>query len=148
MTSSNLTQIEANRLLELEKRYEGDKMFDYPDLGGHLRLPLISTDESEAFWIDITRSYIELIKNSFQNRARKVVILARVDIGGAPHRNPDGEEIQSPHIHLYREGYQDKWAYSLPDSFSDATNAWQTLQDFMNFCNIIKKPEIERGLST
>jgi hypothetical protein len=56
---------------------------------------------------------IDLIKGTYQNRARYVVVLVRLDFGGKPHRNPDGEEIASPHLHIYREGVGDKWAYPV-----------------------------------
>ncbi|KJU85379.1 prophage protein [Candidatus Magnetobacterium bavaricum] len=41
---------------------------------------------------------------------RKIILL-RLCFGGHPHRNPDDTEISSPHLHRYREGYADKWAY-------------------------------------
>ncbi len=34
-----------------------------------------------------------LTKGTYQNRARGVAILARLDFGGAPHRNRDDQEI-------------------------------------------------------
>ena len=78
-----------------------------------------------------------------------MAILARLDFGGATHRNPDGEEIGSPHLHLYREGFGDKWAFPVPsDSFADLEDPWRTLEDFMQFCNIIEPPVIRRGLFT
>ncbi|HEY7442131.1 MAG TPA: hypothetical protein VH701_06920 [Vicinamibacterales bacterium] len=33
---------------------------------------------------------------------------------GAPHRNPDDEEIPCPHLHLYREGYGDSLGDAAP----------------------------------
>jgi hypothetical protein len=33
------------------------------------------------------------------------ILLTQVDIGGPMHRNPDGTEIQYPHIHIYKEGW-------------------------------------------
>jgi hypothetical protein len=77
------------------------------------------------------------------------VVLVRLNFGGAPHRNPDGEEIDSPHLHLYREGFGDKWAIPVPgDVFGDVTDQWRTLQDFMQYCNIAEIPLIRRGLFT
>jgi hypothetical protein len=74
-------------------------------------------------------------------------ILARLDFGGPPHRNPDGEEIPCPHLHLYREGYGDKWAVPIPvDRFPNVNDLWLTLQDFMDYCNVIEPPQIIRGV--
>lgn len=95
--------------------------------------------------LDIYRGKIELTKGTLQNRARQVFILAHLDYGGAPHRNPYGEEMPCPHLHIYREGYGDKWAIPVPDKkFQSIGNDWKTLQDFMKYCNIIEPPEMIR----
>jgi hypothetical protein len=52
-------------------------------------------------------------------------------------------------LHLYREGYGDKWAIPLPpDKFPNIGDLWVTLEDFMRFCNIVDWPAIVRGLFT
>ena len=143
-----LTQQEADFLLKRDKHYMGDEQFSFPGLGGALRIPLYSNDRREEFSLDIARGRIELRKNTFQTRARRVVILARVDIGGPPHRNPDEKEIPCPHLHLYREGYDDKWAIPLPDNFKNYRDAWQTLMDFMDYCHVVTRPPIQPELCT
>jgi hypothetical protein len=142
-----LTQAEADALLALEKERIDDTVYDYPGLGGALRIPLVSPDKRESFSLDVHRAQINLAKGTYQNRARSVVILARLDFGGAPHRNPDDEEISSPHLHLYREGYADKWARPLPpDLFGDPRDRWRLLLDFLRFVNVTRPPEIRPGL--
>lgn len=144
-----LTQQEADALLALEKYFVGAERFMFPGLGGALRIPLHSADRREEFSLDITRSRILLEKNTFQTRARKAVILARLDLGGPPHRNPDGEEIGCPHLHLYREGYGDKWATPLPNIFSSGIDDIMGLLDaFMDYCRVVGKPIIDRELFT
>lgn len=151
MTRHNmiLSQAEADLLLRMEKHREGDHRWQYPQLGGSLRIPLISVDEKESFMLDVGRGRINLEKGKAQNRARNVIVLARLDYGGAPHRNPDGEEVGGTHLHLYREGYGDKWAYPVDlEIFSDTSNAMNTLSEFMGFCNITLPPKIDGGLFT
>ncbi|MGH8467941.1 MAG: DUF6978 family protein [Gammaproteobacteria bacterium] len=110
---------------------------------------MASADRRELFVLDLRRGRIDLAKGTYQNRGRQVVVLVRLDFGGSPHRNPDGEEIGSPHLHLYREGYGDKWAVPVPsDRFSNVGNPWQTLDDFMRYCNVVEPPAIQRGLFT
>ena len=76
-------------------------------------------------------------------------MLLRLDLGGAPHRKPDGEEIPVPHLHVYREGYGDKWAVPVPvGCFGNLDDVWQALRDFMEYCNIAQPPRIQRGLFT
>lgn len=147
MADINLAQADADALIAMKKLRLDDEHWDYPGLGGTIRIPLASTDRREDFMHDITRGRIDLLKGSYQNRSREVIILVRLDFGGRPHRNPDDEEIPSPHLHVYREGYADKWAVPVPsDKFTNMTDLWETLDDFMRFCNITNPPIIERGL--
>lgn len=149
MADSGLTQAEADALIALEKRRDGEEEWRYPDLGGAITIPLVSTDRREPFLLDLRRSRIDLAKNTYQNRGRQIVVLVRLDLGARPHRNPDGEAVGSPHLHLYREGFGDKWAYAPPaDRFADLQDPWRTLQDFMQFCCVVEPPVIRRGLFT
>ncbi len=149
MADSGLTQAEADALIALEKRRVGEEEWRYPDLGGAITISLVSTDRREPFLLDLRRSRIDLAKNTYQNRGRQTVVLVRLDLGARPNRNPDGEEIGSPHLHLYREGFGDRWAYAPPtDRFTDLEDPWRTLQDFMQFCRVVESPVIRRGLFT
>ena len=141
-----ITQPEADALLRLEKHYLDNDRFVFTGLGDALRIPLFSDDRQEEFMLDLTRGRIAITKNTLQNRARKTIVLVRIDLGGAPHRNPDGEEVPAPHIHLYSEGYGDKWAYPLPDHFTDASSLRTTFDEFIRFCNIVTQPNIQWGL--
>jgi hypothetical protein len=149
MADINLTQSEADALIAMEKYRASEEHSDFPTGGESLALPLQSPDRREQFILDLSRGRVDLLKVKMQNRARQVVVLARLDLGGSPHCNPDGEEVAVPHLHLYREGYADKWAVPVPpDRFRDPRDAWTTLEDFMRYCNITRPPHIERGLFT
>ncbi|MCG8603956.1 hypothetical protein MJD09_03025 [bacterium] len=149
MANSDILQAEADALIAMRKIKVEDDVHEYPDLGGSLRIPLTSEDKREEFVLDITRSRIDIAKGTLQNRARQIIVLVRLDYGGPLHRNPDGEEIPCPHLHIYREGYGVKWAMPIPGrDFSSIHDHWQTLQDFMRYCNIIDKPKISKGLFT
>jgi hypothetical protein len=147
MPDMDLTQVEADALIAMPKVKINNDPWDYPGGGGSLTIPLASKDKREQFLLDIRRGRIDLQKGNYQSRARQVVVLVRLDFGGTPHRNPDDREVPSPHLHLYREGYGDKWAAPVPpDKFSHLADLWQTLLDFMGFCNIIDPPRINQGL--
>ena len=147
MTETNLTQQEADALIAMEKHRADDDQVDFPSEGESIVLPLESTDKREQFLLDLSRARIDLRKVKMQSRGRQVVVLVRLDLGGAPHRNPDGQEIAIPHLHLYREGYGDKWAVPVPaEHFQNLSDVWKTLNDFMGYCNITQPPRIQPGL--
>ncbi len=146
MADIHLTQSEADALIALDKRRVDDERYRYP-ISGSIVVPLESFDKREQFLLDIHRGRIDLLKGKYQNRARQVIVLVRLDFGGAQHRNPDGEEIGNPHLHVYREGFGDKWALPVPhELFPRMNDLWGTLEDFMRYCNVTLPPHIDRGL--
>ena len=149
MADVNLTQAEADALIEMEKHRVNDDQTNFPMGGESAVVPLQSVDRREQFLLDLSRASINLSKVKMQTRGRKVVVLVRLDLGGAPHRNPDGEEIPVPHLHLYREGYGDKWAVAIPtDGFRAVGDVWTTFEEFLQYCNVTRLPNVERGLFT
>ena len=147
MPGYDLTQSEADSLRLLERRRVDDAEWTYPGMGGGLSIPLVSMNGREHFILDIRRGRVNLAKGSYQNRARRVIVLVRLCFGGGRHENPDGQSIGSPHLHLYREGYADKWAFALSeDVFKNASDGWQTFNDFLRFCHVVEPPYIRAGL--
>lgn len=145
--SVELLQPEADALLALEKYRVNSEQVAFPYAGRKLSVDLVCARKRERFLLDINRSAVSLSKVSMQTRVRTMYVLARLDLDGAPHRNPDDEEIFCPHLHLYREGFGTKWAYAVPpEHFKNLTDRWQTLHDFMRFCRIIEPPVFYREL--
>lgn len=99
MADDALAQVEADALLKMEKVPASSDVFHFPDLGGRIEVPLVSRDHREAFSLDINRKRIALT-TGYQTRARKVVVLARLDFA-APHRNPDGTDISAFRICIF-----------------------------------------------
>lgn len=146
MSSVSLTQAEADALLALPKVKENDREWQYDGNKVKLSIPLLSQDKRETFLLDIERRQIKL-KGKYQTRVRTTIILARLDFGGAPHRNPDGQDIPYPHLHLCREGYGAGWAMPVPAiDFPDLDDRWKLLHDFMRYCHVVDPPTIIRGL--
>lgn len=144
MSQELLTQAEFTYLLAMEKLAAENVTYKYPDLGGTGTLPLDSVGREERFAVDIGRSHIKVSKVSCHKRVRASIGMLRVDLNGAPHRNPDGAEVPCPHIHLYREGYELRWAEALPrQSFRDGSDSMIVFDDLMTYCNVTRKPAIE-----
>lgn len=60
------------------------------------------------------------------------LVLARIDKGW--HTNPDGTKVSGVHIHIYQEGYNDKWAYSIDNfNFDDASGSFLKFLEKVNF---------------
>jgi hypothetical protein len=147
MPEVDLTQAEADALIAAEKHCLATKiMWEFPMFGGKILIPLMSPVNSEDYLLDLNRSQVNLAKISYQNRVRRMIILVRLDLGGSPHRNPDGSDIECPHIHVYREGFADKWAFPLPNTFTDPSDLFRSLEDFMVYCNITIPPQFKKGL--
>jgi len=151
-----LAQSEADDLINISKMKVSDDNYGFPRPGESLTIPIISQDEQENFLVDISRGRIRLTKYSYQERYQTIIILVRLDLDGPPHTNPDvvnvplsyltpynGQIIDYPHLHLYAEGFMDKWAIPAPnDEFPDTINLYKTLQDFFRYCNVVEPPKM------
>ncbi len=70
----------------------------------------------------------------------------RLDLDGPPHRNPDGVEVPCPHLHVYREGFGDKWAMPAPAELVQDGTSFTACVAFMTRCNVVDAPDFEPGL--
>src|SRR5579862_7760412 len=82
MADIDITQSEADALIEMEKRFSEDPDWTFPAAGQRIALELTSIDRRENFMLDVTRAQIKLTKATFQNRARQAIILLRLDLDG------------------------------------------------------------------
>ena len=138
-----LSQSDADQLIAVEKHFVDDAPLVVTGSGIDISRALISNDGDEGFVLDVWRGSFNLSKYKLQLRGREIVPLVRVDVDGAPHINPDNTRVPTPHIHLYREGYDDEWAYPLSNySFRDSSDIVKTLEDFAEFCHIQALPTI------
>ena len=47
------------------------------------------------------------------------------------------------HLHIAREGYDDKFAIEIPDNFVSLSDPIKTLTDFLNYCKVNNSFELE-----
>lgn len=147
MSSIELSQPEADRLLVLEKHRVSDEPIQFPLPRRRAFSRLVSADGKEDFYLDIYFGDVDFPRFSIQLRARITVILARLELDGPVHENPDGQLISTPHLHLYREGKGVRWAFELPaDKFANLSDRSILWNDFMRFCNITIPPSMQRDL--
>ena len=153
--AEDLTQDQADNLAAVKKLAFDNRRRMYPSLGGKLEVPLISHTRRDMFILDIVRGRVQRQKVSVQLRTQKTVILARLDLGiGGRHANPDGNVIGVPHLHLYRVGFADKWAFPVDPIGAqsigfpapkqhESTRDW--FVSFCKFCNIDDRNIVDWG---
>ena len=140
-----LTDKAAKRLMAMLKHFVDRSIIKFPTSGDYLDREVASDEGRESFTIDINRKgRVKITKCTFQERYAVTDILFRLDIDGPPHENPDGAEIPCPHLHVYREGYAAKWAFSLDaKQFTDTTNLVRTFREFLALCQVHDIPDIQ-----
>ena len=144
-----LTQQKADELLNLEKHCISAPPIDFPMPGNMIELDIKSTDNREDFKIDVNRKgRIRLTKCTYQERYASVEILLRLDIDGPPHENPDGDVVPCPHLHVYKEGFGDRWAYPIPNTFTNTSDLVKTLREFLVYCKVRNVSLIQRTINS
>jgi hypothetical protein len=139
-----LTQVEAQQLMEMTKRFVRPPAAIAIPPGADETYELAGPNDREKFLLDVWRGTLRLSKLKLQERARTIVVLVRLDVDGAPHTNPDGQRLSGTHVHLFKEGYDDRWAYPVDASrFTTLSDPGATFQDFCAFCNIESPPPIQ-----
>lgn len=146
MGGEMLTQAEADSMIAMTKSFTHATTLSI-DPGTDLSLDLTGDDGREKFLLDIWRGTLRMSKIKYQNRGRSVIVLVRLDIDGSPHTNPDGTTVGRSHLHVYREGFEDKWAYNIDiDNFPDIENIESSFLDFCRYCHIENIPPFQGGL--
>lgn len=137
-------QGEANTLLGMAKRFRTAASVNVAP-GLAFNRDLDSLDGTEAFLLDVRTNQFRLSKFMYQNRARRILILARL-CTDKPHTNPDGQAVGPTHLHRYVEGYEDRFADPIdPAMFTDLASRPVTLEEFCKYCNIVVPQIVEAG---
>lgn len=89
-------------------------------------MPVSSVSPPRRFVVDINRRMKGDSALTLQTRSGDHIRLARLDTTSKPHKNPkvvdvpleilapfNGEVIREPHLHLYVEEFETKWAVPL-----------------------------------
>jgi hypothetical protein len=105
--------------------------------GGDFVYQAFSSDLRDSFYLDLARPSLKPQKLKLQLRASSMDILVRLDVNGSPHKNPDGHRLGGTHLHLYREGAGDDWAFLLDaGAFSNPNDPLRAFFDFCGYCRI------------
>ena len=138
-----ITQPEFDYLIKLEKRFETSQelVLGPAPLSWDRNINAIKT--KETFILDFYRGSFELLKYTYNKRYRQTIILLRYDAKGR-HTNPDGVTFDGPHVHIYKKGFDDKFAYPVTDIGIDEIDGMEVvLKKFLTHCNVKSIPFIQ-----
>jgi len=146
MSSNMLTTREAEQLIAMKKIFLRATNPIVLNESFEERFALISENKQEHFLLDVKQGRIDLSKLRYQNRYEETIPLVRFESKGV-HENPDGEIIKGAHIHIYKEGYGDKFAFPAKE-FEDSEDVLKTINKFCEFCNIEKRRFAYQSINT
>lgn len=135
-----MNQNEFERIMEAPKEFVGSyKCIVLPMNGRKEKLKAIFKDTDEYINIYLLSSGRNAGKTSNTATYQNNTVLIRIDLAPTPpHQNPDGEIIKESHVHVFKEGFDDKWATPLKDYCDNVNLKEEDLNDrhkiFEFFC--------------
>ncbi len=152
--------MDSEFLLNIQERKKYiENYFNFPRQNEFITLNAQGSQTQNNYLIDINKKQATLERVTFQGRHRVNIILLRMDIGTKPHTNPDKTLISGNHIHIYKDGYHDTFAYELNDPVLNELNPAFDLTKFKTknhtnlfiafseFCNFDQCPIIKQSFS-
>lgn len=134
---SRLTQDQADHLVAMEKFFRTINP-KIPKSGESAIFDLSDRSGLNEFYFDIDRRGKIEFKHKLQERYETNDILVRLDVNSPDHLNPDGTKVGRNHLHIYREGYADRWAFDLDTCNFGTYNTFQEyFSRFCEFCKIV-----------
>lgn len=125
-----LTQAQADRLIAMLKEAARNEAFVWLQNQRQDELFVAIEDAKIQFYLSLKRNPFE-IRLHLRTRDRDIG-LVRVD-NHLHHTNPDGTEIRdTPHIHVYREGF-DQLPWAVPIDWYNPSDPLGTLARFLDF---------------
>ncbi len=142
------TQAEFDYILGLQKSFKEDDEIVLGPPPLKWSREIVSNSTKDFFTLDFYRGSIEIRKYTYNKRFRNAIVLLRYDAMGR-HTNPpeaDGVSFDGPHVHIYREGFDDKWAFPVSKIGLNGTDSIdEVLTGLLNYCNI-EAPTIKLSL--
>lgn len=134
----NIQQSRANELIKVKKTFL-DKSKIIVNKPIQEKRELISTSNVEdKFYFHISQKAIEFGCYRTCTRYFSIPLVRLCIDSDQVHENPDGKIIRGSHIHMYKEGHFDKFAYPLSEYGFTNENIIPVLEQFFEICNIEK----------
>jgi hypothetical protein len=142
-----LSQEAADHLAQVAKQITSARVIVIPASGKRMEWQASADQEKHRFYLNMRRGLKVPTQLTLQERYETNEILLRLDIDGPPHGNPDGTVVPTPHLHIYREGYDAKWAFPVPPDLDiSSVDPLQVLVNFLLYCGITPIPPVQGGM--
>jgi len=144
-----LSNNEVQRLIRLDKRFADESEVLIPVSGQYEHCSeLLAVRDGDKFLLNVSRAAIRLTRCKTQTRYSRNTVLIRVEIDGPPHENPDGTEVSPSHVHIYREGYDDKWAYPIEKfpEFASCDSLIELVRKSSRYCGVVSRIPYQKGV--
>jgi len=146
MDKVELTQGQADALINIRKMFL-DKSPLIINRPSNIQRELQSQGNPEdRFYLNVSQKAIEFGRYSSVTRFFSVPLIRACINEDSIHENPDGEVIKGCHIHIYKEGNRDNYAYPLSKYGFSSIEMTKFLSDFLKLCAIEKIDIIEQTL--
>ncbi|GEM_PF-2690004 len=145
-----LEQSQADEILGISKKFEaGVSVYDIPVWQPHHKAirsygviasdgntdfgPMVHSIQLKGMSMDEEMKTLTFIHRITRNN------ICRLDYGRfiQSHSNPDGTIVAGPHLHVYREGFDDKYAIPLSSVFPGFEgDTVELVKVFLDYCHI------------
>jgi hypothetical protein len=139
---ANMDNGTYNSLMNMIKIFRKGKI-SIPDNGKHNFQDLHDAgSRSKEFELLINRKgHLREDVLTYQMRSKESGLLIRLDMTGPSHDDRDGNPVNTPHLHIFNEEYNDgKWAIALSDIIE--TPIMNLLHDSLSFFLLYNKVDI------
>jgi hypothetical protein len=132
----DLTQSEADGLRIVRKLFLDKMPLIINQPYSEQRQLRSETNPYDTFYLNINQTAIEFGKYNTLTRYFSICLVRICIDKDSVHENPDGKKIKGHHIHIYKEGYADRFAYPLENYNFSNFDIVPLLRQFLRFCNI------------
>jgi hypothetical protein len=136
MGNMRLNQAEADGLIKVKKIFLDKTPLTVNRPYNEQRELKSERDPYEVFYLNVTQTRIEFGKYGTVTRFFQIPLVRACINPDARHENPDGEILSGSHIHIYKQGYADKFAYPLKEHGFDDMLIVPFIKKFLEYCNI------------
>lgn len=133
---SELTQAEFDHLMRLEKEFEDKTTIFLGPAPLQWSRKIKSITSNDTFSLDFYRGTFKIQKYTYNHRYKQTLVIFRFDSYGT-HTNPDGVQLTGFHVHIYKEGFGDKFAYPASEFGIEETDSMVTiLHKVLLYCKV------------